>query len=572
MKKYLFIIAAYLIHIQADAQKSIVGNGLEIDPYHYTSQREGIFTNGTVVCAHPLAAQVGVAMMKHGGNAFDAAIATQLALAVVYPGAGNIGGGGFMTARRASDGKTITLDFREKAPGHASRDMYLDKAGNASTELSQNGHLSVGVPGTVAGLFKTLPYAKLTFAELIQPAIDLAKNGFVITEKEANGLNTDRENFIKYNTSKEIAFVKPVLWKAGDTLFQKDLGETLERIKKNGPKGFYEGKTADYIIEEMKRGHGLITLDDLKKYEAVERSPLHFMYRGYEIVSFPPPSSGGLLLAQMLRMIEPFPVKDFGFHSVMQIHLMAEAERRAYADRAKYMGDPDFWKVPDSILMSDKYLMQRMSDFNPDSATPSTNVTAGLIHQSEETTHISISDKAGNMVSITTTLNNHFGSKTVAGKAGFILNDEMDDFSIKPGVPNLYGAVGGEANAIAANKRMLSSMAPTLILKDSKPFVVVGTPGGTTIPTSVFQSIVDVVDFNMPLSETINSPKFHHQWVPDYLYVEKGFAADTLSALQKMGYQIKERGPIGRTEMIEFKDGQLISASDKRGDDSVAGY
>ena len=555
------------------AQIDIVGAGKEVNPYQYEVKRTGSYDNGTVACAHPLASQVGVAVMKKGGNAFDAAIATQLALAVVYPGAGNIGGGGFMTARMADTHQAIMLDFREKAPSHAKRDMYLDKNGQPLLEKSQNGHLSAGVPGTVSGLFKTLPYAKLPFKDLIEPAIVLAEKGFVLTEKEAAGLNADKSDFIKYNTLKKIAFVKDSgLWKAGDTLVQLELAETLKRIQSDGLKGFYEGKTAKYIVEEMKRGGGIITLEDLKNYEAKVRIPLKFQYRGYEVISTPPPSSGGLILAQVLRMISPFPVSDMGFHSPLSIHLIAEAERRSFADRAKYMGDPDFWKVPDSALINNRYLMQRMSDFNPDSATPSVLINEGNIPISEQTTHISIADKAGNMVAITTTLNNHFGSKTVAGKAGFILNDEMDDFSVKPGVPNMYGAIGGEANAIAPNKRMLSAMSPTLVLKDGKPYLVVGTPGGTTIPTSVIQSIVNIIDYKMPIEQAIAEPKFHHQWAPDILYVEKGFAPQTIDALIKMGYTIKQRGGIGRTEIVQFKDGKLVSASDPRGDDSVAGY
>lgn len=572
--KLIFLLAIGLHYVpRIFAQETIVGPGMEVDPYRYEISRTGTYVNGTVACAHPLAARVGVAIMKKGGNAFDAAIATQLALAVVYPGAGNIGGGGFLTAHIATSNKNIMLDYREKASSRATRDMYLDKNGNALLEKSQNGHLSAGVPGTVAGLFKTLPYAKLPFKDLIEPAIVLAEKGFVLSEREANGLNADRADFIKYNTLKGIAFVKDAgVWHAGDTLIQKELAETLKRIEKNGAKGFYEGKTAKYIVDEMKRGGGIITLDDLKNYQAVERVPLRFQYRGYDIVSTPPPSSGGLILAQVLKMIEPFHVADMGFHTPLSIHLIAEAERRSFADRAKFMGDPDFWKVPDSALMSAPYLMQRMSNFDPDAATPSTLVNAGNIPISEQTTHISIADKQGNMVAITTTLNNHFGSKTVAGYAGFLLNDEMDDFSVKPGVPNMYGAVGGDANAIAPNKRMLSAMSPTIVLKDGQPFLVLGTPGGTTIPTSVIQSIVYVIDYKMDIESAIAAPKFHHQWAPDILYIEKGFDPQTVDSLKKMGYDVKERGAIGRTEIVQYKNGKLLSASDPRGDDSVAGF
>ena len=514
---------------------------------------------------------MGAVILKNGGNAFDAAIATNLALAVVYPGAGNIGGGGFMMARK-KDGQTIALDYREKAPAAASKDMYLDAKGNPQNNLSEEGHLSVGVPGTVAGLFAMHKYARLPFGQLIQPAIDLAAHGFVITEHEANALNYERKDFIRLNT-KPVAFVKETPWKAGDTLIQPELAQTLTRIKEQGLKGFYEGTTAQLMVDEMQRGKGLLTLDDLKQYTVKERKAISFKYRGYDIISFPPPSSGGILLAQMFKMIEKYPVSDFGFQSPKAVQLMVEAERRAYADRAEHMGDPDFWKVPVKTLTSDAYLAERMKDYNPDKASASADIKAGVAHESEETTHLSITDAEGNMVSITTTLNNSYGSKTVAGGAGFILNDEMDDFSIKPGVPNMYGAVGGAANAIAPGKRMLSSMTPTLVLKNKKPFLVVGTPGGTTIPTSVFQSIVNVVDFKMNATDAVNKPKFHHQWLPDEVMVEKTFSPSTKAALEKIGYTFKDRGAIGRTELIKFlPDNTKEAAADGRGDDSVAGY
>lgn len=565
----------------AQAQKISVGAGQTIDPYHYTSFKYGHFKNGVVSCAHPLAAEVGAAILKAGGNAFDAVIATQWALAVVYPEAGNIAGGGFLTGR-TSNGKLTTIDFREKAPAKASRDMYLDKNGDPIPRLSLDGQLAVGVPGSVAGLFETAKYGKLPMKTLIQPAIELAEKGFVLTEREAAQLNAAKLSFIRLNGTRKIPFLKSDTsdWKIGDTLIQPDLAKSLERIRDNGAKGFYQGKTAQLIVAEMRRGNGLITNSDLENYKAVERKPLHFTYRGYDIIGFPPPSSGGIILGQMLKMVEPFPLGYMGFHSPQSIHLMTEVERRSYADRAQYLGDPDFWNVPDSMLLSAAYLQNKMSDYDDEKATPSSEIAPGLAKQEEETTHISVSDKWGNMVSVTTTLNNLYGCKTVVAGAGFLLNDEMDDFSMKPGVPNLFGAVGGEANAIAPNKRMLSSMCPTLVLKNGNPYIVVGTPGGTTIPTSVFQNLVNVLDFNMPINEAINASKFHHQWLPDTLYMEKTFDQSVFPRLKAMGYSIALRGSIGKSEIVRyvsdeksnFDKNYIEAAADIRGDDSVAGY
>jgi gamma-glutamyltranspeptidase/glutathione hydrolase len=575
MKNLLLFFVLSLCFKIAEAQ-TIVGAGKEVDPYHYSSSKSLTYSSACVASAHPVASEVGVAIMKRGGNAFDAMIATQLALAVVYPGAGNIGGGGFLTGRK-SDGEVVALDYREAAPSKASKDMYLDKNGDAQNALSENGHLSSGVPGTVAGLFATMKYARLPFKVLIQPAIDLAEKGFVITEREASALNGTRKSFLAFST-RPTALVREEPWKAGDTLIQAELAATLKRIRDNGAKGFYEGQTARLIVEEMQRGGGLISYDDLKNYVVKERKPVEFDYRGYHVISFPPPSSGGILIAQMLKMIEKYPVGSYGFQSVKSVQLMIEAERRAYADRAQHMGDPDFWKVPQEILISDAYLAQRMKDYDPEHASKSQDIKAGVIHESEETTHISIIDAAGNIAAVTTTLNNGYGSRTVVGGAGFLLNDEMDDFSIKPGVPNMYGAVGGDANAIAPNKRMLSSMTPTLVLKNNRPFMVVGTPGGTTIPTSVFQTIVNVIDFGMNADDAVNKPKFHHQWLPDEVLVEDGFSNETRKQLEEMGYKCVMRGAIGRTELIKVLYGdspnllKIEAAADKRGDDSVAGY
>lgn len=562
----LLIIASY-----AQTVPSIVGRGKVINPYQYTVLKKANYSRAAVSSAHPLASQVGAEIMKQGGNAFDAAIATQLALAVVYPGAGNLGGGGFLLARR-SNGELLGLDYREAAPAAATRDMYLDGQGNANISLSQNGHLASGIPGTVAGLFATMPYGKLSFAKLVQPAIDLAEKGFVITEREASSLNNTRESFLKYSTQ-PTALTKEGKWKAGDTLIQKELAATLKRMQKDGAAGFYDGETARLIVEEMRRGNGIITLDDLKNYTAKLREPIRFNYREHEIISFAPPSSGGILIAQMMKMIEKFPMNSYGFQTPKSVQLMIEAERRAYADRAEHMGDPDFWKVPVDSLISESYLTKRMMDYNPDKAGVSTQIKAGMITESEETTHLSVIDALGNLVAVTTTLNGGYGSRTVVGGAGFLLNNEMDDFSVKPGVPNMYGALGGEANAIVPGKRMLSSMTPTLMLKNNKPYLTIGTPGGTTIPTSVFQALVNLIDFKMDLDNAINKAKFHHQWFPDEVTIERDFLPETRKQLEAMGYKIKERSAIGRTEGIRIlSNGKREAVADKRGDDSVAGF
>jgi gamma-glutamyltranspeptidase/glutathione hydrolase len=556
-------------------------------PYSYNSKKTATVTHGAVVSAHPLASSVGVAILRQGGNAFDAAIATQLALAVVYPAAGNIGGGGFMVAYRANSsakagsatgngaGTNIAIDFREKAPAAATRDMYLDSAGNARTDLSQNGHLASGVPGTIAGIFAGHKYARLPFARLIQPAIDLAEKGFAITADEARSLNSTQAAFSRYNTIPPI-FIKAGGWKTGDTLIQKDLAKTLSRIRDQGAKGFYEGETARLILEEMKRGKGIISAADLKGYTAKEREPSVFPYKQYTIVTMPLPSSGGVVLQQMLKMVETQPLADYGFESVKAVHLMTEVERLAYADRAQYLGDKDYYSVPVSTLTSPAYLRRRMADIPADKAGNSKDVQAGVLNPaSEETTHLDVMDKDGNAVSITTTLNGGYGSRVVVGGAGFFLNNEMDDFSVKPGVPNMYGAVGNEANAIAPGKRMLSSMTPSLVLDKGKVYLVVGTPGGTTITTSVFQTIVDILDFGLSAEDAVNKPKFHHQWLPDVLYVEPAFPNAARDNLKAMGYTVTQRGSIGRTEVIRVKPGpdrQLEAVGDIRGDDSADGY
>jgi len=576
MKNSTNYTAVALLTIALTIAMALTDASAQINPYQYSISKTAEGKKGAVSSAHPLASLVGIEILKQGGNAFDAAIATQLALAVVYPGAGNIGGGGFLVAH-TQKGKTITIDYREKAPAASSRNMYLDQQGNPQLELSQNGHLASGVPGTVAGLFTSHQYAKLTFDKLIQPAIDLAEKGFVLTAAEARSLNGSKSAFLKYNTVAPV-FVKSIAWKEGDTLIQKDLAATLKRIQVQGAKGFYEGETARLIVEEMKRGRGNISLEDLKNYQAIERRAVSFDYKGYTIIGMPMPSSGGLLMQQMMKMIENRNIAALGFHTPASVQLMIEVERRAYADRAEFMGDQDFVRVPVKTLSSKKYLEKRMENFIAGKATPSDVIKPGDVNpESEETTHLSVADAAGNVVSVTTTLNGGYGSKTVVAGAGFLLNNEMDDFSVKPGVPNMFGAIGKEANAIAPGKRMLSSMTPTVVLKNKKPYLVVGTPGGTTIPTSVFQTLVNMLEFNQSPLEAVNNPKFHHQWLPDQVAIENGFPSSIQNALSNMGYSFQKRNQIGRTEVIKINwEGKKIknieAVADKRGDDHAAAY
>lgn len=550
----------------------------QLNPYKYSIQKKAEVSHGAVVSAHPLASMTGTAILRQGGNAIDAAIATQLALAVVYPAAGNIGGGGFMVAHLATTAKNpqpkdIAIDFREKAPAAATRDMYLDASGNPRPGLSENGHLAAGIPGAIAGIFAEYKYASLPFEKLIQPSIDLAEKGFAITAAEARSLNNSKGFFTKFNT-RPTAFIKEKQWQAGDTLIQPELAKTLRLIRDNGAKGFYEGPTAQLIVDEMKRGNGIITLQDLKDYEAKERTATVFPYKNYTVVTMPLPSSGGVILQQMLKMVEDKPLASYGFLSPKAVHLMTEVERLAYADRAQFLGDADFFKVPVKTLVSADYLRKRTALIPEDKAGTSTDIQAGRIEPaSEETTHFSVYDEKGNAVSITTTLNGGYGNGVTVGGAGFLLNNEMDDFSIKPGVPNMYGAVGAEANAIVPGKRMLSSMTPSIVLDKEKVYLVTGTPGGTTITTSVFQTIVDIIDFKLSAEDAVNKPKFHHQWLPDELFVEPEFPKTTRDALEKMGYKIHDRGHIGRVECIQILPGGKITAvGDKRGDDAAIGY
>ena len=566
----LLVIALFQLSNSGNAQQFFKQHP-QINPYQYTVVKEQAFQKAAVTSAHPIASMVGAAIMKDGGNAFDAAIAIQFTLAVVFPGAGNIGGGGFLLSRN-KDGVLMGIDYREAAPSKASRDMYLDENGNPIEGMSRSGASASGVPGSVAGMFSAHPYAKLPMKTLLQPAYELAANGYVITEREARGLNGERKNFIK-NSAQACAFTRKENWKAGDTLYQPELAATILRIQQKGKAGFYEGETAAMIVEEMKNSKGLISLEDLKKYTPQFRKPVEFDYRGHHIISFAPPSSGGILIAQMMQMIAPYPLTVMGVNSFESVSLMVEAQRRAYADRAEHMGDPDFWKVPTKTLTSNAYAQDRMKDYQPGVAGNSKNILAGVAKESEQTTHFSVIDESGNMVSVTTTLNDTYGNKTIVGGAGFLLNNEMDDFSIKPGVPNMYGALGGEANAIQPGKRMLSSMTPTLVTKNNQPYITIGTPGGTTIPNQVYEGLVNVIDHKMSLKAAIDAPRFHHQHIPDNVSVEADFPEQTINALKGKGYTIVKRGAFGRMDgVMILPNGNRVAAGDKRGDDSVAGY
>ncbi len=545
----------------------------QIVPFPYNIRKEATGDSAMVVTAHPLATKVGLDILRKGGNAIDAAIAVQFALAVVYPQAGNIGGGGFLVFRDAN-GKTDALDFREKAPAAATDAMFLDSTGKVIAAKSRYGIFASGVPGTVDGMWEAhKKYGVLPWGELVNPAIELANKGYQITEQEARNLNDERFAFVRQSSIMP-AFVKMENWVAGDWLIQKDLGQTLGRIAGSGRDGFYAGGTAALIVHEMGKKNGLITAEDLKNYHSIWRQPIEFNYRDLHVITMPPPSSGGIILQQLLGMTGQFPLKTYGFHSAKAVHLMAEAERRSYADRAEHMGDPDYWKVPVKHLTDSVYLKLRMADFQENKATPSTQVTAGKFRESEETTHYSIVDARGNAVSVTTTLNDSYGSRVVVSGAGFILNNEMDDFSAKPGAPNLYGAVGGKANAISPGKRPLSSMTPAIIVKEGRPWLVAGTPGGTTIPTSVFQIIVNVAEFGMSLPEAVRAGRFHHQWKPDKIFIEEGaLSEEVIRELGAMGHTVEPRSPIGRVEaIIRLENGRWQGVADERGDDAAEGY
>jgi gamma-glutamyltranspeptidase / glutathione hydrolase len=548
-------------------------------PVLYSQEKHvvGLVANkGMVVCARSEAAEIGASILKRGGNAVDAAVAVEFALAVCFPEAGNIGGGGFIVLR-LQDTIIRTLDFREKAPQLASRNMYLDKDSKVINASSQLGQLASGVPGTVDGLLTAhKKYGRLPLADIIEPSVILAEKGFAISKQQAYSLNNNAERLIKLNGS-DIPYIKNSIWLAGDTIKLPELASTLRLIIQRGREGFYSGPVAEYIIKCMAVGNGLVSMTDLQGYHSIWREPVYFLYKDYRIISMPPPSSGGIALAQLMGMIEPFPVKKWGWNSSRTSHLLVETERRVYADRAAYLGDPDYVKIPVKALMRNSYLKTRMADFDSVKATVSISVKEGddlLMKESDETTHFSIVDPYGNAVALTTTLNGGYGSFVYVKGAGFFLNNEMDDFSIKPGYPNMYGLMGGEANSIQSGKRMLSSMTPTIIEKNHHLFMVLGSPGGSTIITTVFQTILNVVEFKMSMQEAVNAGRFHHQWLPDAIqYEPTAFDPKVLKELGDRGHILKQSSSIGRVDAILIlPDKSIEGAADPRGDDAARGF
>ncbi len=539
--------------------------------------------NPTVVSARKEASEIGVEIMKKGGNAYDAMIAVHLALAVAHPTAGNIGGGGFFVYYN-SDGSSGSLDFREMAPGKAFKDMYLDKNGNVIPDMSTLGGAAVGVPGSISAIFEIhSKFGTLPIEDLFQPAIKLAQEGFIVTENQSSSLSEKLDDFIKINGKNSLYSKR---YYKGDTIKNTKFAETLSKISKNGSKAFYEGEIAEMIIDEVIESGGIMTIEDLKNYKSIWRDPVIFNYKDLDIISMSLPSSGGILLGQMLKAIEDYDISRYGHNSLNAIQLMVEVERRAYADRSHFMGDPDFMNLPVYELIDKKYIQDRMNNFSWDIATPSSEIKHGnvIINESDETTHYSIIDKYGNSVSVTTTLNNSYGSKVYVEDGGFFLNNEMDDFSSKPGHPNFYGLIGSEANSIQPKKRMLSSMTPTIVLKDNKPSLIVGTPGGATIITSVFQTILNVYEFNMNVQDAVNAPRFHHQWLPDVIIIEKNGSDNRIdSLLRNKNYNVislpfefemsgmSPRSSIGAVDAIFIdENGKVSGGADYRGDDFAA--
>lgn len=571
-KGSLVAFLALLPFLQGSVNAKVVSYGVEEDIFHPVYAKHGMVSSVNV-----LATQVGVEILKKGGNAVDAAVAVGYVLAVTYPQAGNIGGGGFMLLR-TKEGTVTAIDFREMAPAKASRDMFLDEQGNVDNKRSLISHLASGVPGTVAGFsLANEKYGTRPLAELIQPALTYAKEGFIVDEALADALNVyGREVLFKHPASRKIFFkADGAPWQKGERLVQANLANSLEAIAKQGEKAFYQGKIAEQIVAEMAQNGGLITRKDLADYKTLERQPISSSYKGYEIFSMPAPSSGGIHIIQILNILENFNLQAMGQNSAEAIHLMVEAMKYAYADRSEYLGDPDFTKVPTQALVSKAYAKQLAAQINPNKTRPSTEIKPGNLapYESDQTTHYSVVDAEGNAVAVTYTLNTNFGSGIVAGDSGILLNNQMDDFSAKPGIPNVYGLIGGEANAVQPFKRPLSSMSPTIVTQNGKVVLVTGSPGGSRIITTVLQILLNTLEFKMNIAEASNAPRIHHQWFPDQIRIEKGISMDTIRLLEKKGHKITVQPTMGSTQSVVVTDAGLFGAADPRSkDDLSAGY
>lgn len=529
---------------------------------------------GMVVTSHFLATEAALEVLKKGGNAIDAAVTAAFSLAVTQPRSGNIGGGGFMLISSEKKDEVVAIDYREKAPSQATADMFLNTEGEADSERSRYSHLAAGVPGTVAGLALALEkYGTISLKEALAPAIHLAEKGFVATPRFSDGLKEKEAMLKKWDSSGKI-FYKPdgSFYEPGELFIQKDLAATLRRISEQGAKEFYEGKTAELLVAEMARHNGLITMEDMKNYSPTIREPVKGSYRGYDIYSMSPPSSGGVHVVQILNMLEGYPIAEYGHNLAQTIHLMAEAMKLAYADRSFYLGDVDFIKVPLKGLISKEYAATLRKTIDPEKAVPSSTITPGKPqpYESNETTHFSIVDSFGNAVSNTYTINFSYGSGIVVEGAGFLLNNEMDDFSAKPGVPNAYGLIGGEANKIEPNKRMLSSMSPTIVKHQGKNFLVTGSPGGSRIITTTLQVIMNVIDHGLNIQSAVAASRIHHQWLPDELRIEEGISVDTIKILQEMGHKVEQQEAMGAIQSIMIKDGMMFGGADPRRSTALA--